>query len=46
LGLAKRIGLKATKRTPLYNGALECRLFEYRLVAGSLRRTKSAPVGE
>jgi putative N6-adenine-specific DNA methylase len=40
LNLARRIGLKATKRTPLYNGALECRLFEYRLVAGSLRRTK------
>jgi putative N6-adenine-specific DNA methylase len=38
LRLAKLIGLKATKRTPLYNGALECRLFEYRLVAGSMRR--------
>jgi len=43
LNLARLIGLKATKRTPLYNGALECRLFEYRLVAGSLRRRKSAP---
>jgi putative N6-adenine-specific DNA methylase len=40
LRLAKLIGLKASKRTPLYNGALECRLFEYRLVAGSMRRTK------
>jgi len=40
LRLAKLIGLKATRRTPLYNGALECRLFEYRLVAGSLRRPK------
>jgi putative N6-adenine-specific DNA methylase len=40
LRLAKLIGLKATKRTPLYNGALECRLFEYKLVAGSLRRAK------
>lgn len=39
--LAKLIGLKASKRTPLYNGALECRLFEYRLVAGSMRRSKS-----
>jgi putative N6-adenine-specific DNA methylase len=38
LRLATLIGLKATKRTPLYNGALECRLFEYRLVAGSMRR--------
>jgi len=40
LRLAKLIGLKASKRMPLYNGALECRLFEYRLVAGSMRRTK------
>jgi putative N6-adenine-specific DNA methylase len=36
--LPKLIGLKASRRTPLYNGALECRLFEYRLVAGSMRR--------
>ncbi len=36
--LPRLIGLKASKRTPLYNGALECRLFEYKLVAGSLRR--------
>lgn len=38
--LAKRIGLAASKRTPLFNGALECRLFEYKLVAGSMRRVK------
>ena len=38
--LAKGIGLAASKRTPLYNGALECRLFEYKLVAGSMRRVK------
>lgn len=36
--LPKRIGLKATRRTPLFNGALECRLYEYRMVAGSNRR--------
>jgi putative N6-adenine-specific DNA methylase len=36
--LPKLIGLAASKRTPLYNGALECRLFEYRLVSGSMRR--------
>jgi putative N6-adenine-specific DNA methylase len=40
LTLAKLIRLKATKRTPLYNGALECRLFEYRLIAGAMRRGK------
>jgi len=31
------IGLKASRRTPLFNGPLECRLYEYRLVAGSNR---------
>ena len=46
LRLAKLIGLKASRRTPLYNGALECRLFEYRLIAGSMRRPKSATGGE
>ena len=36
--LPKLIGLAASKRTPLYNGALECRLFEYKIVAGSMRK--------
>lgn len=42
LRLAKLIGLKATRRTPLYNGPLECRLFEYRIVAGSMRGPRPA----
>jgi putative N6-adenine-specific DNA methylase len=37
LRLAKLIGLRPSRRVPLYNGALECRLFEFRLVAGSMR---------
>jgi len=37
LRLAKLIGLKAAKRTPLYNGPLDCRLFAFPLVAGSMR---------
>jgi 23S rRNA (guanine2445-N2)-methyltransferase len=37
LRLARLIGLKAARRTPLYNGALECRLFAFPLVAGSMR---------
>ena len=41
LRLPKLIGLSASRRTPLYNGALECRLFEFKIVAGSMRR-KSA----
>jgi putative N6-adenine-specific DNA methylase len=38
--LPKLIGLKASRRTPLYNGTLECRLFGYALVAGSARKPK------
>ena len=38
LRLAKLIGLKASRRTPLFNGTLECRLFEYRMISGSLRK--------
>ena len=36
--LPKLIRLAASKRTPLFNGALECRLYEFKLVAGSMRR--------
>lgn len=32
--LPKRIGLRASRRIPLYNGPLACRLYEYRIVAG------------
>ncbi|OGA03046.1 MAG: DNA methylase [Betaproteobacteria bacterium RIFCSPLOWO2_02_FULL_62_17] len=39
--LPKGIRLKASKRTPLFNGAIECRLFEYKIIAGSNRREKS-----
>lgn len=35
--LPKLIRLKATRRMPVYNGALDCRLFEYKVVAGSMR---------
>jgi putative N6-adenine-specific DNA methylase len=39
--LPKLIGLKASRRTPLYNGALECRLYQYHLVAGSARPARA-----
>lgn len=42
----KLIKLKASKRTPLYNGALECRLFEYRMVAGKLEAGRAASATE
>ncbi len=40
--LPKLIRLAASKRTVLFNGALECRLLEYKVVAGSMRREKPA----
>lgn len=36
--LPKLIGLKPSRKTPLFNGALECRLYEIKVVAGSNRR--------
>jgi len=35
--LPKLIRLSASRKTPLFNGALECRLYEYKLVEGSNR---------
>ena len=43
MNLPKLIKLQVSKRTPLYNGALECRLFEYKIVAGSMRGPKTRP---
>jgi putative N6-adenine-specific DNA methylase len=37
LRLPKLIGLRPTRRIPLYNGALECRLYGFEIVAGSAR---------
>jgi putative N6-adenine-specific DNA methylase len=39
--LPKLIRLAVSKRTPLFNGALECRLFEYKIVAGGMRKKKT-----
>jgi len=38
--LVKSIRLTPSRRIPLFNGALECRLLEYKLVSGSMRREK------
>jgi putative N6-adenine-specific DNA methylase len=37
LRLPKLIRLEPARRVPLWNGALECRLYEFRMVAGSHR---------
>ena len=38
LRMPKLMRLTPSKRTPLYNGPLECRLFEIKMVAGSNRK--------
>ena len=42
LEAAKSIGLKAAKRTPLFNGPIDCRLLKYELYRGSRREPKPA----
>ena len=46
LRLPKLIRLQPSARTPLYNGALECRLYAFNIVAGShaaaVRRSQAA----
>jgi putative N6-adenine-specific DNA methylase len=41
--LPRSVRLKTSRRTPLFNGAIECRLYEYRMVEGSAR---VRPAGE
>jgi putative N6-adenine-specific DNA methylase len=38
--LPKLIRLTASRRIPLFNGALECRLLEYKMVSGGMRKAK------
>jgi putative N6-adenine-specific DNA methylase len=35
--MSKLVRLAATKRTVLFNGDIECRLFEFKMVEGSAR---------
>ena len=39
----KLIGLAPSKRIPLFNGALECRLYEFLIVQGGARRRLAPP---
>ena len=41
LRLAKLIGLRPSRRTPLWNGNIECRLFRFDIVAGRPQRAAS-----
>jgi putative N6-adenine-specific DNA methylase len=38
LRMPRLLRLHPARRIPLYNGALECRLYEFRMVAGSHRK--------
>ena len=40
LRMPKLMRLKPSRKTPVYNGALECRLFEFKMVSGSNREVK------
>jgi putative N6-adenine-specific DNA methylase len=42
LRLPKLIRLEPSRRTPLFNGALECRLYEFAMVAGAHRAKRGA----
>lgn len=41
-GLAKSVGLRASRRRPIWNGPIECRLLSYELYAGTKRRKATA----
>lgn len=38
LNLPRMLRLKESAKTPFFNGALDCRLFKFSMIAGSLRR--------
>ncbi len=46
LQLPKLIGLRCSRRTPLFNGPIECRLFEFKLVRGSWRQGREGCIAE
>ena len=43
LGLPRLLRLKEARKTPFFNGALECRLFRFDMVAGFNRREQAKP---
>ena len=43
MNFAKLIRLKASRRTPIFNGDLDCRLFRYEIASGSFRKPAAVP---
>jgi putative N6-adenine-specific DNA methylase len=41
--MPKLMRLSPSRKTPLFNGAIDCRLYEFRMVAGSNRPKQAAP---
>lgn len=41
--LPKGVRLSTSRKTPLFNGKIECRLYEYKLIAGSNRKEAVLP---
>ena len=41
--LPSRMRLKESRRVPMWNGPLQCRMFRFELVAGSARDKPAAP---
>ena len=46
LGLPRLLRLKEARKTPFFNGALECRLFRFDMVQGYNRREAAMPSGD
>jgi putative N6-adenine-specific DNA methylase len=45
LSLPRMLRLKESRKTPFFNGAIECRLFRFEMVAGSNRRESAGNQG-
>ncbi|NLC23558.1 class I SAM-dependent RNA methyltransferase [Oxalobacter vibrioformis] len=43
LDVPKMLRLKESRKTPFFNGAIECRLFRFDMISGSNRRKSSQP---
>ena len=43
LQLPRRMRLKESRRVPMWNGPIECRLFRFDMVAGSMQRPANTP---
>ena len=45
MDLAKRIGLRASRRTRFFNAKIECRLFRYEMYEGTRKKRRGKEAG-